>query len=43
MNSPPVTNWTITHGGPIYVEVGKNIEVQYTTKVNVTKTKTMTV
>lgn len=37
MNSPEFVNWTRTHGGPYYVEVGKNIEVQYHAKVNVTK------
>lgn len=36
MNPPQITNWTRTHGGPYYVEVGKNIEVQYHTRVNVT-------
>ena len=36
MNPPKLTNWTKTHGGPYYVEVGKNIEVQYHTRVNIT-------
>lgn len=36
MNNPKLQNWTKTHGGPYYVEVGKNIEIQYHTKVNVT-------
>jgi hypothetical protein len=26
MNPPVAVNWTKTHGGPYYVEVGKNIE-----------------
>jgi len=40
MNPPKLTNWTKTHGGPYYVEVGKNIEIQYHTKANITiKTK----
>jgi hypothetical protein len=36
MNPPKLTNWTKTHGGPYYVEVGKNIEIQYHTKANMT-------
>ncbi len=36
MNNPKLQNWTKTHGGPYYVEVGKNIEIQYHTRVNVT-------
>lgn len=36
MNPPKLTNWTKTHGGPYYVEVGKNIEIQYHTRANVT-------
>jgi len=36
MNPPQLTNWTKTHGGPYYVEVGKNIEIQYHTKANMT-------
>lgn len=27
MNPPKVVNWTHTHGGPSYVEVGKDINV----------------
>ena len=43
MKSPLLTNWTKTHGGPYYVEVGKNIEIKYHTKVNITvKTTTKT-
>lgn len=30
MTSPKVMNWTKTHGGPYYAEVGKNINVEYT-------------
>lgn len=36
INPPKLTNWTKTHGGPYYVEVGKNIEIQYHTKANIT-------
>lgn len=36
MQTPILTNWTRTHGGPYYVEVGKNVEVKYHTKVNIT-------
>jgi IPT/TIG domain len=38
MVSPKVMNWTKTHGGPYYAEVGKNINVEYTSTsiVNVT-------
>lgn len=39
LKTPEFMNWTRTHGGPYYVEVGKNIEVQYHVKVNVTTTK----
>lgn len=42
MTTPELTNWTMTHGGPYYVEVGKNIEIKYHTRMNVTKTKTIT-
>ena len=41
MMSPNLTNWTMTHGGPFYVEVGKNIEVQYHSKVNITINQTV--
>ena len=40
MPSSEFSNWTRTHGGPFYAEVGKNIEVQYHVKVNVTKKST---
>lgn len=33
-------DYHLTHGGPYYVEVGKNIEIKYHTRMNVTKTKT---
>lgn len=36
MVTPNLTNWTKTHGGPYYLEVGKNIEIKYHQKVNVT-------
>lgn len=42
METPELINWTMTHGGPYYVEVGKNIEIKYHTKLNVTKTKAIT-
>jgi hypothetical protein len=38
MKTPEIGNWTRTHGGPYYVEVGKNIEIQYHSRMNVTKT-----
>lgn len=28
-------NWNITHGGPYYVEVGKNISIKYLATENV--------
>jgi hypothetical protein len=36
MNSPKMWNWTKTHGGPYYAEVGNNIKVEYMEKENVT-------
>lgn len=36
LNSPKIWNWTKTHGGPYYVEVGKNIKHEYMEKENVT-------
>lgn len=36
MNTPMMWNWTKTHGGPYYVEVGKNVKVDYVTRENVT-------
>jgi len=36
MRSPKLFNWTKTNGGPHYMDVGKNIEVEYETKENVT-------
>lgn len=41
MLSPNLTNWTKTHGGPYYVEVGKNIEIKYHSKENVTINNTI--
>ena len=35
MQSPKMWNWTQTQGGPYYVEVGKNIKIDYYTKENV--------
>lgn len=29
MQNPQMWNWTLTHGGPYYVEVGKNISIGY--------------
>lgn len=29
-------NWTRTQGGPYYVEVGKNVKVDYMSRENVT-------
>ena len=31
MNTPRLHNWTITHGGSYYAEVGKNIKIDYIT------------
>jgi hypothetical protein len=42
MQTPEVGNWTKTHGGPYYVEVGKNIEVAYHVTMNVTYRKNTT-
>ena len=39
MTPPQHHNWTHTHGGPYYVEVGKNIEIEYHIKMNVTHKK----
>lgn len=36
MTYPNLTNWTKTHGGPYYVEVGKNIEIKFHSKENIT-------
>ena len=36
MAPPRLTNWTKTHGGPYYVEVGKNIHVEYVHHYNTT-------
>jgi hypothetical protein len=36
MNTPKMWNWTKTHGGPYYVEVGNNIKIEYMDKENVT-------
>lgn len=36
MNSAEIDTWTQTNGGPFYVEVGRNVEVKFTSKVNVT-------
>ncbi len=41
MMSPNLTNWTRTHGGPYYLEVGKNIEIQYHSRVNITINQTV--
>ena len=38
MKSVAFDDWTHTHGGPFYVEVGKNINIDYMAKVNVSKT-----
>ena len=35
MNSPRLHKWNRTHGGPYYVEVGKNQKVEYTRKETV--------
>jgi hypothetical protein len=35
MNTPRLNRWNITHGGPYYVEVGKNQKIEYTTKETV--------
>ena len=35
MQTPKMWNWTKTHGGPYYVEVGKNLSIQYMETVNV--------
>jgi hypothetical protein len=36
MIPPKVIDWHHTHGGPQYVEVGKDIDIQYHTRMNVT-------
>lgn len=41
MMSPNLTNWTLTHGGPYYLEVGKNIEIKYHSRVNITINQTV--
>lgn len=33
-NSTTVWNWNRTHGGPYFVEVGKNTQIQYMTQFN---------
>ena len=38
MNAPKMWNWTHTHGGPYYVEVGKNVSIKYSAIENVTVT-----
>jgi len=35
MKTPMVYNWTRTQGGPYYVEIGRNISVQYISEHNV--------
>jgi hypothetical protein len=35
MHTPRMWNWTKTHGGPYYLEVGKNITVQYMNTENI--------
>ena len=35
MQTPKMWNWTKTHGGPYYVEVGHNLTIQYMETVNV--------
>jgi hypothetical protein len=32
MNNPKMWNWTRTHGGPYYVEVGNNVKIEYIDK-----------
>lgn len=36
MNTPQMWNWTKTHGGPYYAEVGKNIKIDHLSKENIT-------
>jgi len=36
MNSPKMWNWTKTHGGPYYIEVGNNLKIDFLTKENAT-------
>lgn len=35
MNSGDFDEWELSEGGPYYVEVGKNIDIQYTARANV--------
>lgn len=35
LTTPRIQKWNQTHGGPYYVEVGKNQKVDYTTKATV--------
>lgn len=32
MTTPRLNKWSTTHGGPYYVEVGKNVKIDYATK-----------
>lgn len=43
LETPQYYNWTHTHGGPYYVEVGKHIEIAYHTRLNVTHIHNVTV
>jgi hypothetical protein len=36
MKSADIDSWTQTHGGPFYVEVGRNVEIKFVSKVNTT-------